>query len=113
LSRDLTFGRGPQTADRPAQRDSFQARGDIDTVAHEVAAALLNDIAKMDADPIFDALFGRESPSASLRTGVRRIARQREAGAARSLRGPPRSQVERMLAMLPGLEDLRQGAITG
>ena len=42
-------------ADRPGQRDPFEARGDIETVAHEVAVALLNDIAEMDADPKFDA----------------------------------------------------------
>jgi hypothetical protein len=42
--------------DRPGERDPFEARGDIDTVAHEVAVALLDDIAEMDADTKFDAL---------------------------------------------------------
>ena len=47
-------------ADRPGQRDPFEARRDIETVAREVAVALLNDIAEMDADPKFDALVGRD-----------------------------------------------------
>ena len=42
-----------------------EARGDIDAVAHEVAVALLDHVAEMDADPKFDALVGRD-PSVAL-----------------------------------------------
>jgi hypothetical protein len=37
----------------------FHARGDIDTVAHQVAIALLDDIAQVDADAKFNAPLGR------------------------------------------------------
>jgi hypothetical protein len=109
---DLRIGALRQ-ADRPGQPDPFEACGDIDTVAHEVAVALLNDIAEMDADPKFDALFGRESPSAALRTGfgesldpdrLERLGRY-EVYLDRKL--------ERMLAMLLRLKDLRQARIAG
>ena len=39
---------------------AFKARGDIDAVAHQVAVALLDHVAEMDADPKFDALVGRD-----------------------------------------------------
>ena len=45
--------------------DAFQTRCDIDAVAHQIAVALLHDVAEMDADPKFDALVGRD-PSVAL-----------------------------------------------
>jgi hypothetical protein len=42
-------------------RDALQSRGDIDAVAHEVAVALLDDVAKVDADAKFDAAVGRQA----------------------------------------------------
>ena len=44
----------------PGSQNSFKPRGDIDSVAHEVAVALLDYVAEMDADPKFDALVGRD-----------------------------------------------------
>ena len=35
--------------------------GDVDPVAHQVAVALLDDVAEMDADPKLDALVGRHA----------------------------------------------------
>ena len=52
-------------ADRAGLRDALQARGDIDAVAHQVAVALLDHVAEMDADPKFDALVRRD-PSVAL-----------------------------------------------
>ena len=40
---------------------AFKARGDIDAVAHQVAVALLDDVAQMDADAELDAAFGRQA----------------------------------------------------
>jgi hypothetical protein len=40
--------------------DALQARGDVDAVAHQVAVALLDDVADMDADAEFDALVWRD-----------------------------------------------------
>jgi hypothetical protein len=40
--------------------DSFQLRSDLHAVSHQVAVALLHDIAQMDADPKFDALVWRD-----------------------------------------------------
>ena len=37
-------------ADRARRGDALQPRGDIDAVAHQVAVALLDDVAEMDAD---------------------------------------------------------------
>jgi hypothetical protein len=37
------------------QRDSLQASGDIDAVAHKVAVAFLDDVAEVNADPELDA----------------------------------------------------------
>ena len=45
--------------------DAFKARGDIDAVAHQVAVALLDHIAQMDADAELDAALGRK-PSVAL-----------------------------------------------
>jgi hypothetical protein len=39
----------------------LQARGDIDAVAHEIAVALLDDVAEVNADPVFDALLRRQA----------------------------------------------------
>ena len=41
--------------DRARLGDALQPRGDIDAVAHEVAVALLDDVAEMDADAEHDA----------------------------------------------------------
>jgi hypothetical protein len=48
-------------ADRAGFGDTFEPRGDIDAVAHEVAVGLLNDIAQMDADTKLDAAFWRQA----------------------------------------------------
>ena len=45
--------------DRAGFGDALEPRGDIDAVAHQVAVALLDDVAKVDADAKFDALVGR------------------------------------------------------
>ena len=47
--------------DRAGLCDAFEPRGDIDAVAHEVAVALLNNVAKMNADAKLDALFRRQA----------------------------------------------------
>ena len=41
--------------------NAFKARGDIDAIAHQVAVALLDHIAEMDADPELDAPLGRKT----------------------------------------------------
>ena len=41
--------------------DAFQSRGDIDAVAHQIAVALLDDVAQMDADAKLDAALGRQA----------------------------------------------------
>ena len=41
--------------DRARLGDAFQPRGDIDAVAHQVAVALLDHVAEMDADAELDA----------------------------------------------------------
>ena len=41
-------------ADRARRANAFGARGDIDAVAHQVAVALLDDIAQMNADAKFN-----------------------------------------------------------
>ena len=48
-------------ADRAGRGNPFQPRGDIDAVAHQVAVALLDDIAQMDADAELDAALGRQA----------------------------------------------------
>ena len=48
-------------ADRAGLGDALQSRGDIDAVAHQVAVALLDHVAEMDADPKFDALVRRDA----------------------------------------------------
>ena len=42
-------------ADRARLGDAFQSRGDVDAVAHQVAVALLDDVAEMNADAEDDA----------------------------------------------------------
>jgi hypothetical protein len=43
------------------RRDSFEPGRDIDSIAHEVAVAFLDDVAKVNADAVFDAPFGRDA----------------------------------------------------
>ncbi len=57
---DLAVGVLGQT-DRAGLGDPLEARGDIDAVAHEVAVALLDDIAEMNANPELDALLERDA----------------------------------------------------
>ncbi len=45
----------------PGWRDALQARGDVDAVAHQVAVALLDDVAEMDADAELDAAIRRHA----------------------------------------------------
>ncbi len=47
--------------DRPGLSHPLQPRGDVDAVAHEIAVALLDDIADMDADTEFDSPLGRHA----------------------------------------------------
>src|SRR6202522_102860 len=47
--------------DRAGRGDPLQARGDIDAVAHQVAVALLDDVAQVNAHAKLDAAFGRQS----------------------------------------------------
>ena len=47
--------------DRAWRGDAFQSRGDVDAVAHEIAVALLDDVAQMNADPELDALIRRDA----------------------------------------------------
>ena len=67
-SLNLTIGVLGKT-DRSRVRDALKPRGDIDAVAHEVAIALLDDIAQMNTDAKFDALVGRD-PCIALDHGV-------------------------------------------
>ena len=48
-------------ADRARLASTLQPRGDVDAVTHEVAVALFDDVAQMNADAKFDALVGRHS----------------------------------------------------
>src|SRR5262249_57143088 len=45
-------------ADRARLGDTFQSRGDIDAVAHQVPVALLDHITEMDANAKLDATLG-------------------------------------------------------
>ncbi|ESZ24270.1 hypothetical protein X734_23635 [Mesorhizobium sp. L2C084A000] len=49
--------------------DSFQARGDIDPIAHKVAIAFLHDVAQVNADPELDAAVIRH-PGIALNHGI-------------------------------------------
>ena len=51
----------PRQIDAARFPDPLQSRGDIHAVAHQVAVALLDDVAKMDADTALDALFWRQA----------------------------------------------------
>ena len=57
---DLTIGVLGQT-DRAGLADALQSRGDIDAVAHQIAVALLDDVAEMNADAELDAALGRQA----------------------------------------------------
>ena len=48
-------------ADRPGLRDPFEARRDIDAIAHQVAIRFLDDIAEVNPDTKLDAPFGRKA----------------------------------------------------
>ena len=48
-------------ADRARLADALQPRGDIDPVAHQIAVALLDHVAEMNADPEFDAALRRHA----------------------------------------------------
>ena len=60
LPLDLSIGVLGKT-NRAGLGDPLQPRGDIDAVAHEVAVALLDHVAEMNADTKLDALFGRQA----------------------------------------------------
>ena len=47
--------------DRARRGDSLQPRGDVDAIAHEVAIALLDNVAQMNADAKLYALVGRDA----------------------------------------------------
>ena len=48
-------------ADRAGLGDAFEPGGDIDSIAHQVAVALFDNVADMDADPELDATLRRQS----------------------------------------------------
>jgi hypothetical protein len=48
-------------ADRARLANALQSRGDVDAVAHQVAVALLDDVAKVNADAKFDPLVERDT----------------------------------------------------
>ena len=56
----LLIGR-PRRGNPARLADAFKPCGDIDPVAHQVAVALLDDVAEMDADAELDALLGRQA----------------------------------------------------
>src|ERR1700722_16165080 len=58
-SFDLTIG-VLRKADRAGTCDPFEARRDIDAVAHQVAVAFLDHVAEMDAYAELDAALGRQ-----------------------------------------------------
>ena len=47
-------------ADLARLANALQPRGDVDAVAHQIAVALLDDVAQMNADAKFDALVERD-----------------------------------------------------
>ena len=57
---DLAIGVLGET-DRAGLGDPLEPRGDVDAVAHQVAVALLDDVAQMNADAKLDALLGRHA----------------------------------------------------
>jgi hypothetical protein len=46
-------------ADRAGQGDALQPCSDVDALADQIAVALLDDVADMNADAKFDAALGR------------------------------------------------------
>ena len=56
----LTVGVFRKT-DRARLANTFEARGDIDAVAHQIAVALFHHVAEMDADAELDAALGRHA----------------------------------------------------
>ncbi len=48
-------------ADRAGLGDPLQSRRDVDAVAHQIAVALLDHVAEMNADPELDAALGRHA----------------------------------------------------
>src|SRR6185437_14810832 len=48
-------------ADRTGLGDALEPRRNVDAVAHEVAVALLDDVAQVNADTVFDAPLGRHA----------------------------------------------------
>jgi hypothetical protein len=48
-------------ADSSLLANTFQPRGNVDAIAHEVAVRLFDDIAQVNADAKFDALVGRDA----------------------------------------------------
>ena len=57
---DLTIGvLGKTNGSRLGE--TLEPRGDIDAVAHEIAVALLNNVAEVNADAKVNALFGRQT----------------------------------------------------
>ena len=57
---DLTIGVLGKT-DRAGLGDAFEPRGDIDAVAHQIAVALLDHVAEMNADAELDAPIRRHA----------------------------------------------------
>ena len=47
--------------DGAGRGNAFQSRGDVDAIAHQIAVALLDHIAEMDADAELDAALGRKA----------------------------------------------------
>ena len=45
----------------PGSADALEPRGDVDAVAHEIAVALLDDVAEMNADAKLDATLRRQA----------------------------------------------------
>jgi hypothetical protein len=53
--------------DRPGFRDPFEPCGDVDTVAHQIAVAFLDDITEVNTDAEIDAAVGRQASIAACR----------------------------------------------
>jgi hypothetical protein len=47
--------------DRAGRGDDLEPRGDIDTLAHQVAVGFFDDVAQMDTDSELDATIGRHA----------------------------------------------------
>jgi hypothetical protein len=66
---DLTIG-VLRKVDRAGLGDALKPSGDIDPVAHQVAVGLLDHVADMDPDAIFDSLFRRQASVAFGQTAL-------------------------------------------